>query len=118
MIKITAALTVSFTLLIAIGCAIVFDLDTAKSAAIGGALMIVNLFGLWILWKLIFLKKSIALVVLIIIFKYLILGLILWKLSQLAWIRPQGFILGLSSLLFGIVGTTVYKKLTFRNQLN
>ncbi len=72
--------------------------------------MLINLLGLWILWKFIFSKKSIALVLLVIIFKYLILGLILWNLNRIPWMQPLGFILGLSSLVFGILTMLVLKK--------
>lgn len=72
--------------------------------------MLFNLLGLWILWKLIFSKKSIALAVLVIIFKYLILGLILWNLNQIQWIRPLGFVLGLGSLLVGVTFSAIFRK--------
>ena len=85
-------------------------LQTAASCLFGGTVMILNLFGLWFLWKLIFSKKSIALAVLVIIFKYLILGLILWNLNQIQWIRPLGFVLGLGSLLIGVVCAALFKK--------
>lgn len=110
MIKIVASLTSIFTFLLATISFYAFDAETSWSALFGGGLMIINLLGLWFLWRQIFFKKSIALVVLIIIFKYLILGLILWNLNQIEWMRPKGLILGLSALIFGIVGSTIYKK--------
>ena len=61
-------------------------------------------------WKLIFLKKSIALAVLVIIFKYLILALVLWAISTAPWFEPVGFVLALASFLLAIVCTTIFKK--------
>lgn len=110
MIKIAAIITFTATLVISVACFFWLNLESAFSAMMGGSLMTFNLLGLWLLWRLIFLKKSIALVVLIIIFKYLILGLILLNLNQLLWMRPKGFILGLSSLIFGIIGVVIFKK--------
>ena len=110
MIKISATITFIFSLLIALACFFTLGKESALSALFGGGLMVLNLMGLWFVWRLIFLKKSIALVVVIIIFKYLILGLILLNLNQLLWMRPKGFILGLGSLIFGVIGVAVYKK--------
>lgn len=84
--------------------------EMALSCLFGGTVIVLNLGGLWLLWKLIFSKKSIALAVLVIIFKYVILGLILWNLNQIQWVRPIGFVLGLGSLMIGVVGVALLKK--------
>ena len=76
--------------------------------------MLINLIGIWFFWKLVFLKKSIAFVVLVIIFKYLILGVILWNLTQAPWFQPIGFLIGLSALLFGMVLSVFFKNVLFK----
>ncbi len=109
MIKFTAISSFVASVIFSIALYFTTGFESAISCMFGGTVMVVNLFGLWFLWKLIFSKKSIALAVLIIIFKYLILGLILWNLNQIQWIRPMGFVLGLSSLLIGVVCTAIFK---------
>ena len=110
MIKVAALGTAFFGFLISAFCYFRYGFEFSLSCLFGMGIMLINLLGLWILWRLIFSKKSIALVLLVIIFKYLILGLILWNLNQIQWMRPLGFILGLSSLVFGILTTLVIKK--------
>lgn len=84
----------------------------AASVLIGGSIMLLNLGGLTFLWGLIFSKKSIALAVFTIIFKYVILGLILWNLGSVTWLQPIGLVLGLSSLLFAALAAVAMKSLT------
>jgi hypothetical protein len=110
MINLVAISVALFTLILSLVCFFVFNVDTGLSCLFGGALMMINMLGLALLWRLIFSKKSIALAILVIIFKFLILGLILWNLRQAEWIKPIGFVLGLSSLVLGILGFSVYKK--------
>jgi hypothetical protein len=83
--------------------------DFAASLMVGALVMLANLAGLAFLWRLIFSKKSIALAAFVIIFKYVILGLILWSLASVGWLKPIGFITGLASLVFGVVAATVIK---------
>lgn len=66
-------------------------------------MMWANVLGLAWFWRLIFQKKSIALAVFAIIFKYLILALILWSLSSSQWLSPAAFCVGLTALLFGVL---------------
>jgi len=88
---------------------LLINTDFAVSLMLGSAIMIANLAGLAILWRLIFLKKSIALAAFVIIFKYLILGMILWSLASTSWLNSIGFIAGLASLVFAVVGATTIK---------
>ena len=110
MIKITAISSFVAAVIFSVILYFTSGLETAVSCLFGGTVMVLNLFGLWFLWKLIFSKKSIALAVLVIIFKYLILGLILWNLNQIQWIRPLGFVLGLGSLVIGVLCTALFRK--------
>lgn len=109
MIKFTAMAVAIFTLLISFGLYFHSGIDMAVSCLFGGAIMFVNLLGIYFLWHSVFAKKSIALAVLVIIFKYLILGAVLWNLASVVWIKPVGLILGLSTLVLGILSTTLIK---------
>lgn len=86
--------------------------DFAASFMVGGLIMLLNLAGLAFLWRLIFSKKSIALAAFVIIFKYVILGMILWGLLSVNWLKPVGFIAGLASLVFAIVTATILKSIS------
>lgn len=109
MIKKIAIVTFIIGVILALILSQTMGKEFATSLLIGCFLMILNLLGLAFLWKLIFSKKSIALAVLVIIFKYLILGLILWNLSESAWLNPVGFVAGLGCLLIGIVGSLAFQ---------
>jgi hypothetical protein len=89
----------------------------AVSLMLGAAIMLVNLAGLAFLWRLIFSKKSIALAALVIIFKYLILGMILWSLASANWLNPIGFLAGLASLVFAVVGATAIKSFSKKSEI-
>lgn len=81
----------------------------ALSFMVGGLAMLANVVGLSFIWRLIFYKKSIALAVFIIIFKYLILGMILWSFASVKWLSPIGFVCGLSALLFSVLLAALLK---------
>lgn len=109
MIKFTAIAVAIFTALFSIALYFYGGGEMAVSCLFGGTIMVVNLLGIYLLWHLVFAKKSIALAVFVIIFKYLILGAVLWNLASVAWIRPVGLVLGLSTLVLGILSTTLIK---------
>ena len=116
MIKLTAALIAFYTLLVAgIGSGY-FHYDFSYSVLAGGLIMLLNLAGLAFLWSLIFSKKSIALAVFVIIFKYVILGLILWSLSSVNWLNPMGLVIGLASLIFAVLAATFIKSVSERTK--
>ena len=75
----------------------------------GGLFILASFGGLVLVWSLIFGKKSIALAVLVIIFKYVILGLILWSLTLQRGFSLLGFVLGLGALIFAILGAALIK---------
>lgn len=109
MIKnITIAILI-FSVVVSGASYIFVNLEFAVSVLLGGIMMLINLLGLAFVWRLIFSKKSIALAALIIIFKYIILGAILWWLVSINWLKPIGFLIGLSSLIFSIVLATLLK---------
>ena len=91
-----------------------FSAEMAISFVIGGLTMLINMAGLVWFWRLVIYKKSIALVVIIIIFKYLILGIILWSLASIKWLSPVAFVSGLAALLFAIIFALIIKNISFK----
>jgi hypothetical protein len=91
--------------------------DFAASLMVGALIMLANLAGLAFSWNLIFSKKSIALAAFVIIFKYVILGMILWFLASVNWLKPIGFITGLASLVFAVVAATVIKSISKKSEI-
>jgi hypothetical protein len=91
--------------------------DFSASLMVGALIMLANLAGLAFLWRLIFSKKSIALAAFVIIFKYVILGIILWSLASVNWLKPIGFITGLASLVFGVVAATAIKAISKKSEI-
>lgn len=83
----------------------------SKSLLIGSAISMGNLLGLYFIWSLIIFKKNVALAALTIIFKYVVLGLILWKMASIQELNPIGLILGLSTLVVAILLATAQKAL-------
>ena len=82
-----------------------------KSVLIGSAISIGNLLGLYFIWKLIFSKKNVALAAFAIIFKYVVLGLILWKMASIQELNPIGLVLGLGTLVVAVLLATAQKAL-------
>ena len=71
----------------------------AFSFLAGSGLILLSFFLLGIGWGLIFQKKLIALAVAIIVFKYAILGIIIFTLVKLPWFTPLWFALGVASFI-------------------
>ncbi|MFZ3230099.1 MAG: hypothetical protein WA160_07835 [Pseudobdellovibrio sp.] len=117
MIKLAAIYMIIYTLLGSIVLMLFADRETAISCAIGGFIMLINLIGIYLLWQVVFTKKSIALAVVIIILKYLILGFVLWYLAQVSYIRPIGLVVGLSTLVLAILSTTLTKSFVKNNEI-
>jgi len=109
MIKLSALLIAGYTIVLSTALFFLYGLPMAESCLMGGFLMLFNLLGIALLWHLVFSKKSIALAVFVIIFKYLILGVVLWNLAAVGWMKPLGLVLGLASLVFAILTATLMK---------
>lgn len=109
MIKLTARFLIVYIVLASV--ALYFSLGTpaAYSCLAGGGLMLLDLGGFYLAWQLYFRKKSIALMVLVIIFKYFVLALVFWSLTKVSWIHPFGFVIGISTLVLAILSMTVAK---------
>lgn len=112
MIKIVAFAVAIYTVAASLAANVYMDQPFALSVLLGGLSILANIAGLAFSWRLIFMKKSIALAVLVIIFKYLLLGMVLWSLIELKWLSPAGFCIGLGSLVFAVLAAIVFKSVT------
>ena len=110
MIKYIAASIVLYTVLVASILFAFTDIGLAVGAILGGLTVFVSFGGLAAYWHLIFIKKHIAFVLLIIIFKYLILIGLLWSVYSVKWINPIGFCIGLTALIFSLIVALFVKK--------
>jgi hypothetical protein len=72
----------------------------AFSYAVGSGLILLSFILLAWGWGLIFSKKMIALAMGIIVFKYAILGIIIYTLVRLSWFVPLWFAMGVASFTF------------------
>src|SRR3989338_1701957 len=106
MIKLTALLLILFTGVCAVVLFIKLGPAAANSCLLGGLIMLLNLLGFYYTWRLVFKKKSAFLAALIIGFKYILIGLLLWQMSLIEWLHPGGLIIGLSSLVIAILSMT------------
>ncbi|MES2802420.1 MAG: hypothetical protein V4654_08005 [Bdellovibrionota bacterium] len=66
-------------------------------------MLILNMLGIWLIWSVVFEKKSIALGVVIIILKYPLLGYIVVQMSRQTWFSSIGVLIGFSSFVLSIV---------------
>jgi ascorbate-specific PTS system EIIC-type component UlaA len=73
--------------------------ESAASYFSGSFLILVNVTVLAVAWSFITQKKFIALSVSIIVFKYAILGVIIYRLLKFPWLNPVWMSIGLGSLL-------------------
>lgn len=108
MIKIVAFSAAMYTLVASLASVYYFGHYSAISVLLGGLAVMFNIAGISYTWRLIFMKKSIALAVLVIIFKYLLLGMILLGLMKFKWLSPAGFCVGLGSLIFGVLFAAMF----------
>ena len=83
----------------------IVDTKSAASFASGAGLILLNVAVLAFVWLYLIQKKLVAVSLTIIVFKYAILGVIIYKLLNLEWIQQSWFCVGLGSLVFS---TLVY----------
>jgi hypothetical protein len=89
-------------LLLAIGAVALYWCGPQQAAAsyiLGGFIVGGNFILLGSAWKMIFNKKQVALSVLIIVFKYAILGVIIYVLVNQKWLSPFWFAAGIASMM-------------------
>lgn len=110
MIKYIAASIFLYTVAIASILFAFTDIGLTVGAILGGLTVFVSFGGLAAYWHLVFVKKYIAFVLLIIIFKYLILIGLLWSMFTYKWINPIGFCIGLTALIFSLIVALFVKK--------
>ncbi len=115
MINYIAAAVVVYGFTASIATYFYFGFGFSANVVIGALIVLLNLAALSFSWKRIFSKKSIALAVFVIIFKYVILGMILWGLSVAGWLNVIGFLIGLASLLFSVFAAMLMKSLKTEN---
>ncbi|WP_409478644.1 hypothetical protein [Pseudobdellovibrio sp. HCB154] len=84
----------------------------AGTAVICHLLLILNLLGIWLIWRVVFEKKSVALGVVVIILKYPLLGYIVIQMSRQSWFDSIGLLIGFLSFVFSIVLVALYKQKT------
>lgn len=77
----------------------------AASFACGSGLILLNVATLAFVWFQMIQKKLVAVSLTIIVFKYAILGVIIYKLLSFEWIQRGWFCVGLGSL---VISTGVY----------
>lgn len=106
-IAILSFLTAAATSLIPL---IVGKQEVALTAFVSHLLLVVNMLGIWLIWSVVFKKKSVALGVAIIILKYPILGYIVVQVSRQNWFNSFGLIIGFSSFVFSIVLAALLRK--------
>jgi hypothetical protein len=73
--------------------------EGAASFAIGSGIVLVNVMSLAFVFQKLIQKKLIALSLSIIVFKYAILGIIIYKLLSLPWVDRLWLCVGLASLV-------------------
>ena len=109
MIKLTARFLIVYIILAATVLYFSSGIPAAYSCLAGGGLMLLDLGGFYFAWQLYFRKKSVALMVLVIIFKYFVLALVFWSLTKVSWMDPLGMVLGISTLVLAILSMTLAK---------
>ena len=73
--------------------------QSANSYAFGCGTIFLNFVLLWMGWSLIFKKKLVAVSISIIVFKYAILGIIVFRIANQPWLDPLWFCLGIASFV-------------------
>ncbi len=82
---------------------LIFSVNTWQhgvSFGVGGALMFANVLLLALVWNFIIRKKLVAVALFVIVTKYALLGLVVYKTFQLSWIEPLSLSLGVGT--FGL----------------
>lgn len=84
------------------------DWYAALSYGIGSGVTLINVAGTTWLWGRVFERKLLALAAFVIVFKYAILGLILFRLLKTEWMSIPWFCVGISTLVLGILGKALF----------
>lgn len=76
----------------------------------GSLLMLMNFFLLYWLWRVFLFKKVIALALILIVFKYALIGFFVYKILTSSWNNPLAFSIGLLTLVPAVVSLIFIKK--------
>ncbi|QDK36101.1 hypothetical protein [Bdellovibrio sp. NC01] len=106
--KITLLSQLALTLLGSLALWIFAAPDQAGSYLAGSGLLSLSFLLLGWGWGLIFQKKLIALAVSIIVFKYAILGIIIFNIVKKPWFNPLWFAMGIASFVISAIIYAVY----------
>lgn len=88
-----------------LGSAVLLFSSTQHAASYfsGSILIFLNLLLLTWVWNKVLQKKLIALSALIIVFKYAIFAVVIYKITSLAWLHYAWFCVGLSTLIITVL---------------
>ena len=110
MIKKIAILNLTVSFIFSAILLVFLNQNAAISCFLTSILMLLNMTGLYYFWRVVFLKKSIALGLLIIIFKYPLIAYCIWLMSKQTWINPVGIFVSMLFFLISIVGIVLYEQ--------
>lgn len=101
----------------ALGLWFLSDASSTYSYLIGAGLILLNFLLLGLAWKLIFTQKFVALSVGVIVFKYAILGIIIFRLVKLPWVDLLWFALGVATFMIPAVVYAVREALNKKEEM-
>lgn len=84
-----------------------FDDSLSKSFLFSSLLLLINLVGLALMWKVVLIYKKSALVTLVALIKYPLIGLSIYWAGRQSWINANGVVIGICSFLIIIVVTVL-----------
>lgn len=108
MIKKIAITSILSSMIVAVALVLGGKADAGFSNLASNLLLVINLAGLFLFWRVIFQKKSIALGLLIIILKYPFIAYLVWMMSKQSWAQPGGIFVGVLVFLLSLIGVVVY----------
>ena len=110
MIKKIAIFNSALALCVSVIFFIFMNQNVAISCLVTSFLLIINLLGLYTFWRIVFFKKSIALGLLIIIFKYPLIAYCIWQMSRQSWANPFGILVAMLLFLSSVTGVVIYNR--------
>jgi hypothetical protein len=110
MIKKIAATILVLSLFVSSMLFVFMNQNAAISCFFTSMVLILNMTGLYIFWQIVFLKKSIALGLLIIIFKYPLIAYCIWQMSKQSWVNPIGILASMLLFLISTVGIVLFEQ--------
>lgn len=87
------------------------------SFLIGAGLILLNFLLLGLAWKLIFAQKFVALSIGVIVFKYAILGIIIFKLVKNPWVSLLWFSMGVATFMIPAIAYAIKEALNKKEEM-